>query len=158
MSDSAPATVSVSEEFKADVKEWLRLTESKSTVQKDMKALNARIKELKEKITEVMLEKKLDACRVRGGKVQLYSTKSKEPLNLETIKGSIRTFMATREGQPNDPRAGELAEYIFDNRGIKESLALRRSGGKKGNDTATSELREQAPEDQEEHQDENDDV
>lgn len=151
--------MSVSEEFKQDVKEWLRLTQRKATVQKDIKALNGRIKELKEKITETMVEKKLDACRVRGGKVQLYSTKSKEPLNKDTIRSSISNYLATREGQPNDARAGELATFIFENRGIKETLTLRRSGGgQKGNDTATSELREQVPDDIEEGQDENDDV
>jgi hypothetical protein len=157
--DSTPATVSVSEDFKADVREWLKLTQNRATVQKDMKSLNQRIKELKDKITEVMLEKKLDACRVGGGRVQLYCTKSKEALNVESIKGSISKYMATREGQPNDPRAGELATFIVDNRLTKETLALRRSGNnKKSDDSATSELREQQSGEEQEHQDETDDV
>lgn len=158
-----PAVVEVTEKFKSDVKLWLRLTEQKAQVAKDMKLLNGRLRELKDGICEYMAEHRLDACNVRGGKVQLFTSKSKEPLNKETIKSSIASYMANREGQaPNDPRASEMAEFIVSNRVIREKYSLKRSGGAKnaqGGDTATSELREeQAARDEEDNseQDEND--
>lgn len=156
---SSQPNVEVTESFKLQVKEWFKLTEQKAAVSKDLKLLNGRIKELKDQITETMVDKGLDVCRVRNGKVQLYVTKSKAPLNKDTLKSSIQSYMATKEGQPNDPRAGELAEYILEKRGVKESYALRRSGGsKEGNDTATSELREEAQGDEEGFQGETEDV
>lgn len=153
--------VEVTEAFKADVKMWLRLTQQKSQVAKDMKLLNGKLKELKDSICEYMASNRLDACNVRGGKLQLYTSKSKEPLNKETIKSSIANYMATKEGRvPNDPMAGEMADFIVSNRAVKEKHSLRRSGGPKApqgdNDTATSELREQpAGEEDDSSQDEN---
>lgn len=155
----ANEVITVSEEFKAQVKEWLKLTTQKATVSKDIRVMNNRIKDLKEQISDYMVSNRLDVCNVRGGRVQLYTTKSKEPLNRETIESNIRSYMAAKEGRADDPRAGELADYIVEHRGVKESRALRRTGGpKESNDTATSELREQPPPDAHESQDENNNV
>lgn len=161
MASNGADVVQVTESFKSDVKEWLRLTQQKSQVAKDMKLLNGRLKELKEGICQYMASNRLDACNVRGGKVQLYTTKSKEPLNKDTIKTSIASYMANKEGHPNNPMAGEMADFIIANRAVKEKHSLRRSGGVKdtqgGNDTATSELRAQPEREEEESsQDEND--
>jgi hypothetical protein len=127
-----------------------------------MKLLNGRLRELKDTICEYMIQNRLDACNVRGEKVQLYTSKSKKPLKKDTIRSSIASYMASKDGQPNDPRAGEMADFIVSNRAVREKYSLKRNGGAKdgqGADTATSELREQPVRDEEDsEQDENDDV
>ncbi|GAQ90394.1 hypothetical protein KFL_006340130 [Klebsormidium nitens] len=162
MASNNPATVEVTDKFKSDVRLWLRLTEQKAQVSKDIKVLNERLRELKESVCDFMAANQLDACNIAGGKVQLYRTKAKEALTKDSIKTAISSFLASREGKPNDPVAGEMAEFILANRAVKVNHALRRSGGAKkgqgGDNSATSALREQPPpqEEEESSQDEND--
>jgi hypothetical protein len=124
-----PSVVPVTESFKSQISEWTALTDQKSTVMQDMKILNARVKVLKEQIVAYMAGNEIDVVNVKGGQVQMITNKTKEPLNRATLKSSIGAYLVSHDGEEDDAKA-ELADFVLQNRGTKETRNLKLAGGR----------------------------
>jgi hypothetical protein len=125
-----PSVVPVTESFKSQISEWTALTDQKSTVMQDMKILNARVKVLKEQIVVYMSGNEIDVVNVKGGQVQMITNKTKEPLNRATLKSSIGAYLVSHDGEEDDAKAEELADFVLQNRGTKETRNLKLAGGR----------------------------
>jgi hypothetical protein len=116
------------ENLQNNVKEYLELDEH-------IKALNKAIKERRKKkndlslcILESMKHHDINFMNIKGGKLIYSVTKTKAPMNKETIGKSLSNYFNSNQ------RASEVCKYLFDNREKIEKVKLKRTTNKKGID------------------------
>lgn len=111
---------SVSEVFKQAMRSWVDLMEKKAEVNRDMKVINNKLKDLKAFLVGVMAQNKFDGVNCNGHRVNLTTTKSKETLTRETM---IRLMSEYSKGDPEGHAS--MVDYILNNRQVRETHGLK---------------------------------
>jgi hypothetical protein len=110
----------VSDVFRQAMGTWVQLMNKKAEVNRDMKVINDKLKDLKAFLTEVMVEKKIDGANCSGQRVTLTTTKSKEPMSRDVIVRLMNEYT-----KADNPEHGKIADFILDNRKVRESHGLK---------------------------------
>ena len=79
----------ISNDFIADLKEFIDLGELIHIANDEMKLLKERKKELELKLSEFMFDQNINAFKTPNGKITVHQTKSVKPLNKDNLKGII---------------------------------------------------------------------
>jgi seryl-tRNA synthetase len=108
------------EEFKKNVKNWLKLDNDIKRVQLALKGLKEKKNSINEEILNFMKKFNIEDLNTKDGVIRYKTTYIKEPLSQKTIKNKLQEMFE------NQPEIYEKIEGIFTNRGKIEKNSLRR--------------------------------
>ena len=110
------------EEFKNVVKEYLRIHDRLAEIRKDTSMLNKRKKKLSELIVSFMSNNDKELCNLgNDGSLQVKTTKSTLALKKDQVEALL-----IKLGN-NEDKAKETAQYLWDNKTVKERKVLKRN-------------------------------
>jgi hypothetical protein len=126
----------MSESFKACVAAYCEIDDQLKTINKNIKELKTKQKEMADQIMEYMSSNSIEVCNAGNyGVLTLKSSMVKTTLNKDCLKENLCKFITeSRErissgGNP-DELAENGAEYILNNRPTEVRNSLRRSSPK----------------------------
>lgn len=108
------------EEFKKNVKNWLKLDNDIKRVQLALKGLKEKKNSINEEILNFMKKFNIEDLNTKDGVIRYKTTYIKEPLSQKTIKNKLQEMFE------NQPEIYEKIEGIFTNRGKIEKNSLKR--------------------------------
>lgn len=108
------------EEFKKNVKNWLKLDNDIKRVQLALKGLKEKKNSINEEILNFMKKFNIEDLNTKDGVIRYKTTYVKEPLSQKTIKNKLQEMFE------NQPEIYEKIEGIFTNRGKIEKNSLKR--------------------------------
>lgn len=108
------------EEFKKNVKNWLKLDNDIKRVQLALKGLKEKKNLINEEILNFMKKFNIEDLNTKDGVIRYKTTYIKEPLSQKTIKNKLQEMFE------NQPEIYEKIEGIFTNRGKIEKNSLKR--------------------------------
>lgn len=93
--------MSIPDEFKKAMDEWVELKRQLASARKDMSVLNKKEKELKAYITTVMCENEVDTITLadKSGKVTRKTKQKKPPFNKKTVQQGLTVFFDNNQQQ-----------------------------------------------------------
>ena len=110
------------EQFKDVVKEYLRIYDRLAEIRKDTSMLNKRKKKLSELIVSFMSNNDKELCNLgNDGSLQVKTTKSTLALKKDQVEALL-----IKLGN-NEDKAKETAQYLWDNKTVKERKVLKRN-------------------------------
>lgn len=110
------------EQFKDVVKEYLKIHDRLAEIRKDTSMLNKRKKKLSELIVSFMNDNDKELCNLgNDGSLQVKTTKSTLALKKDQVEALL-----IKLGN-NEEKAKETAQYLWDNKTIKERKVLKRN-------------------------------
>ena len=124
MSDAESETRDDKDEFKDAVQEWVSIHDKLAEIRKSIAAHNKRKRKLSEFIVHFMKKNNLEFCKLgsENGSLELKHRKSKMALKQEHVEKLLLEFL-------RDPSsAKEGAEFLFNNKEVKEVAFIKRSG------------------------------
>ncbi len=111
----------VTKEFRKNVLKWVDIDDSLRAIRAKVKELSDEKKKFEEEILSYLGKVEEDGVALKDGKLSKYVSKSKEPLNKDTIQKSLVECI----GDSN--KASQLTEHIINNRKITEKVKLSRT-------------------------------
>tara|TARA_B100001063_G_scaffold246432_1_gene285566 strand:+ start:19478 stop:19834 length:357 start_codon:yes stop_codon:yes gene_type:complete len=99
------------EELVSTIKEWVKVENEISLLQRELKSRRERKKQISELLLSVMKDNEIDAFDITGGRVLYSQRKTKAPI---TKKSLMEMFDAYFKDRPD--LADDLNEFIQDNR------------------------------------------
>lgn len=125
----------MSESFKSCVGAYCELDNQLKTINKNIKELKTKQKELGDQIMEYMSSNSIEVCNAGNyGVLTLKSTVVKTSLNKDCLKDNLCKFISESREQISTGNPEELAEngaeYILNNRPSETRNSLRRSSPK----------------------------
>ena len=108
------------EEFKKNVKSWLKYDNDIKRVQQALKGLKEKKNSINDEILNFMKKFNIEDLNTKDGVIRYKTTYVKEPLSQKTIKTKLQEIFE------NQPDVYEKIENIFNNRGKIEKNSLRR--------------------------------
>jgi seryl-tRNA synthetase len=110
------------EQFKETVKEYIRIYDRITDIRRDSSMLNKRKKKLSETIVSYMGANDLGLCNIgNDGSLQVKTSKSSLALKKEQVE-QLLVQLGT-----NEIKAKETAQYLWDNKVVKERNVLKRN-------------------------------
>ena len=119
-------TESISDQFRAAMKDWVDLKQQLSSARKDMRILNNREKQLNEYIKNYMKSQEIDKVNLKGGKVTLKTTQKSGALTKAVVHQGLLVFF-----QGDEVRTETAMTCILDGIQKKESESISLTGLKK---------------------------
>lgn len=107
------------EELIQRIKEWLKIDNDIIRLNKDLKELKKKQKQLTNTLVNVMKTNQLDCFDINGGKILYKKSISKKPINSKMLLNTLKTYFST-----NPSTADEVTEYILNSREsvVKETI------------------------------------
>jgi seryl-tRNA synthetase len=107
------------EELIQRIKEWLKIDNDIIRLNKDLKDLKKKQKQLTNTLVNVMKTNQLDCFDINGGKILYKKSISKKPINSKMLLNTLKTYFST-----NPSTADEVTEYILNSREsvVKETI------------------------------------
>ncbi len=101
------------------IKEWIKLDNEISTLQKEMKERKDKKKKLTDDLVSTMKKNQLDCFDINGGALLYKKSKVKKPINGKTLMTALQEYYKS-----NPTTAEEVTKFIMDNREeqIKETI------------------------------------
>ena len=105
------------------IKSWILIDDRQKILQKQLKEIRAKKKELTDNLVQIMKTNEIDCFDINDGKILYKQSKTKVPLNKNTLLESLSKYF---ENQPNIDTI-ELGNFLLDNRQIKinENIARK---------------------------------
>lgn len=105
------------------IKSWILIDDRQKILQKQLKEIRAKKKELTDNLVQIMKTNEIDCFDINDGKILYKQSKTKVPLNKNTLLESLSKYF---ENQPNIDTI-ELGKFLLDNRQIKinENIARK---------------------------------
>ena len=104
------------------IKSWILVDDKQKLLQKELKEIRAKKKELTENLVEIMKTNEIDCFDINDGKLLYKQSKSKAALNKTTLLESLTKYF---ENQPNIDTL-QLSTFLLDNREIKITESISR--------------------------------
>ncbi len=101
------------------IKEWIKLDNEISTLQKEKKERKDKKKKLTDDLVSTMKKNQLDCFDINGGALLYKKSKVKKPINGKTLMTALQEYYKS-----NPTTAEEVTKFIMDNREeqIKETI------------------------------------
>ena len=106
--------------FEELVKSYVELDDQIKQASKDIKTLKDKKKELDCTITDYMKLNSIEQVNITGGKLKVYVSKVKSPINKEHIFDVLSTKL-------DEKKAVDITDYIMENRQTEEKEVLKRT-------------------------------
>ena len=119
-------TESISDQFRAAMKDWVDLKQQLSSARKDMKILNNREKQLKEYIKHYMKSQEIDKVNLKGGKVTLKTAQKTASFTRAAVQKGLLMYF-----QGDEVRVETVMTCILDNLQKTETESISLTGLKK---------------------------
>jgi hypothetical protein len=120
-SETEDVQYKVTKEFRKNVLKWVDIDDSLRAIRAKVKELNDEKKKYEEEILSYLGKVEEDGVALKDGKLSKYVSKSKEPLNKDTIQKSLVECIG------DSTKASQLTEHIINNRKITEKVKLSRT-------------------------------
>lgn len=120
--------------FKSQVVSYCDLDDRVKSLNKELKDIRQKQKEISENIMEYMTSNSLEVCNAGNyGVITLRTSVSKSGINKENVKESLSHIFndTNMMSKSHEMLAEEASEYIMNNRETTERHVLKRSGVKK---------------------------
>ena len=119
MSSEKKEELNTKEELIQRIKEWLKIDNDIIRLNKDLKDLKKKQKQLTNTLVNVMKTNQLDCFDINGGKILYKKSISKKPINSKMLLNTLKTYFST-----NPSTADEVTEYILNSREsvVKETI------------------------------------
>ena len=102
------------------IKDWLSLNTKLSSLQKEIKEIRNKKKNLESNLINIMENNNIDEFTINNGKLIYRKTKTKNSINKEYLYKVLEDyFKKTPEIDSND-----VTQFILENRSIKENSSL----------------------------------
>ena len=99
------------EELVTIIKEWIKMDNEISTLQKEMKERKDKKKTLSEGLLATMKKNNLDCFDINGGALLYKKSKVKKPLSGKTLMAALQEYYKS-----NPETAEEVTKFIMDSR------------------------------------------
>tara|TARA_Y100000816_G_C25937717_1_gene489042 strand:- start:50 stop:400 length:351 start_codon:yes stop_codon:yes gene_type:complete len=103
-----------------NIKFWIEIDDKINLLQKDLKELKIKKKELSDNLIQIMENNNIDEFTTNSGKLIHKKTKIKAPINKNYLIEKLQYFFKDNLNIDSD----EISSYILDNRPIKENSSL----------------------------------
>ena len=120
--------------FKNQVVTYCDIDDRVKQLNKELKEIKTKQKEISDSIMEYMTSNSLEVCNAGNyGVLTLRTTMAKAGINKENIKESLSQILKDKElmSKSHEMLTEEASEYIMNNRETTERHVLKRSGVKK---------------------------
>jgi hypothetical protein len=106
------------------VKDWVKIENDISVLQKEIRVRRERKKELTKRLVEIMKTNEIDCFDINDGKIVYTQNKVRAPLNKQNLAESLSKYF----GDTTDMPIEEITQFILENRQIKinENIKLRK--------------------------------
>lgn len=108
------------DKFEELVRSYVELDDQIKQASKDMKTLKDKKKELDGTITDYMKLNNIETVNITGGKLKVYTSKVKTPINKEHIFDVLASKL-------DEKKATDITDYIMENRQTEEKEVLKRT-------------------------------
>ena len=102
------------------IKEWVKLENEISVLQRELKVRKEKKKDMSVMLTDVMKSNEIDAFDITGGRLIYTKTKSKAAITKKSLLGILGDYFKDQPAVAED-----LATFIHDNREQKMSETVR---------------------------------
>ena len=103
-----------------NIKFWIEIDDKINLLQKDLKELKIKKKELSDNLIAIMENNNIDEFTINSGKLIHKKTKVKAPINKNYLIEKLQYFFKDNLNIDSD----EISSYILDNRPIKENSSF----------------------------------
>ena len=115
-------TLYTGEQFKDSVKEYIKIVDRLAEIRKDTSMLNKRKKKLTEVILAFMKTQKKEVCNLgNDGTLLMKTTKSSLALKKDQVEELLKQL------GNDENKAKETAQYLWDNKTVRERNVLKRN-------------------------------
>ena len=102
------------------IKDWLSLNTKLSSLQKEIKEIRIKKKNLESNLINIMENNNIDEFTINNGKLIYRKTKTKNPINKDYLYKVLEDYFKKKpEIDSND-----VTQFILENRSIKENSSL----------------------------------
>lgn len=107
------------EELIQIIKEWIRLDNDISKLNKELKESKQKQKMITQSLLNVMKDNSLDCFDINGGRILYKKSKVIKPINSKTLNTTLQKYFIN-----NPTQAEDIAKFILENREntIKETI------------------------------------
>lgn len=107
------------EELIQIIKEWIRLDNDISKLNKELKESKQKQKMITQSLLNVMKDNSLDCFDINGGRILYKKSKVIKPINSKTLNTTLQKYFIN-----NPTQAEDVAKFILENREntIKETI------------------------------------
>jgi len=111
--------VETKEELINSIKEWIRLDNEITRMNKDVKELKIKQKNMTQTLVSVMKTNSLDCFDINGGRILYKKSKIKKPINAKMLVSTLKNYYAD-----NPSIAEDVTKFVLSNREdvIKETI------------------------------------
>ena len=111
--------VETKEELIHSIKEWIRLDNEITRMNKDVKELKIKQKNITQTLVSVMKTNSLDCFDINGGRILYKKSKIKKPINAKMLISTLKNYYAD-----NPSIAEDVTKFVLSNREdvIKETI------------------------------------
>ena len=111
------------EELVENIKKWVSYDYEIKNLQKSMKEIREKKKELTKSLIDVMKNHEIDCFDINDGKLIYSRSKIKKPINKKTLFTSLHTYF-----KEDEEMAKQLSEFILNSREetVKESIRRKK--------------------------------
>ena len=111
--------VETKEDLIHSIKEWIRLDNEITRMNKDVKELKIKQKNITQTLVSVMKTNSLDCFDINGGRILYKKSKIKKPINAKMLISTLKNYYAD-----NPSIAEDVTKFVLSNREdvIKETI------------------------------------
>ena len=119
INNSSESKLETKEELIQIIKEWIRLYNDISKLNKELKESKQKQKMITQSLLNVMKDNSLDCFDINGGRILYKKSKVIKPINSKTLNSTLQKYFIN-----NPTQAEDVAKFILDNRenAFKETI------------------------------------
>ena len=119
INNSSENKLETKEELIQIIKEWIRLDNDISKLNKELKESKQKQKMITQSLLNVMKDNSLDCFDINGGRILYKKSKVIKPINSKTLNSTLQKYFIN-----NPTQAEDVAKFILDNRenAFKETI------------------------------------
>ena len=119
INNSSENKLETKEELSQIIKEWIRLDNDISKLNKELKESKQKQKMITQSLLNVMKDNSLDCFDINGGRILYKKSKVIKPINSKTLNSTLQKYFIN-----NPTQAEDVAKFILDNRenAFKETI------------------------------------
>lgn len=104
------------------IREWVKVDNEIRTLKKEQKIRDAEKKKLSSSLIDIMKKNEIDCFDINDGKIQYSQQTVKKPITKQILLNILSKYY-----QGDDTKAGEVQQYILENREevIKENIVRK---------------------------------
>ena len=121
INNSSENKLETKEELIQIIKEWIRLDNDISKLNKELKESKQKQKMITQSLLNVMKDNSLDCFDINGGRILYKKSKVIKPINSKTLNSTLQKYFIN-----NPTQAEDVAKFILDNRANAFKETIRR--------------------------------